>query len=804
MKVSHQWLQEYVDVSTITAEELADKMSRTGIEVDDVIKPGEGLSKIVVGETLKVVDHPDSDHLHVCLVNVGQEEPIQIVCGAPNIAAGQKVIVALHGARIAGNYKIKKGKIRGEVSNGMICSLDELGLPENVVPKKYADGIFVLPADATVGADAVEVLGLNDAVLDLDITPNRADALSMHGVAHEVAAIYGKKVTLPQVEASPTEGQVGDYISVSVEDKTDAPAYHIQIIKDVTINESPLWLQTKLMKAGMRPVNNIVDITNYILLEYGQPLHAFDYEKIGSKEIVVRRAKDGETIQTLDGSTRNLDTTDIVITNGKEPIALAGVMGGLDSEITAETTTVALEFAMFDALSIRKTGSKFNLRSESSARFEKGINQGTIEVAGNHAAQLIHELGGGTIVAGTASAATFVPENKQVTITLSKINRSLGTAISAEEVGQILAQLGFGYEVEEETFTISIPPRRWDIAIEADIVEEVARIYGYDRLPATLPETASVPGELTTRQKYVRLSRNYLEAAGLSQTLSYVLTTEEKAKAYTQETSEPIRLAWPMSEDRSTLRLNLLASLLENASYNVSRKNADLHLYEIGKVFLANDHDSLPIEREKVAGIVMGNHTQPDWQGKAEAVDFYAVKGILEGYFSKMGVEKQIRYEATAAVAWMHPGRTAEVFLKEQSIGYVGQVHPAVAKDYDLKESYAFELNFDALVDAEREEITQQPIPKYPGITRDIAVLVADQVTHEEILAVIEKHAGAYLVDVRLFDIYRGQGVSEGHKSMAYSLAFLNPQATLVEDDVSPSMQKVTEALIEELAATIR
>ncbi|MGP6139641.1 MULTISPECIES: phenylalanine--tRNA ligase subunit beta [unclassified Jeotgalibaca] len=804
MKVSYKWLQEYLDINDITADELAEKMSRTGVEVDGVIKPSEGLSKIVVGLTLEVVDHPDSDHLHICQVDVGADEPIQIVCGAPNIAAGQKVIVALHGARIAGNYKIKKGKIRGEVSNGMICSLDELGYPESVIPKKYADGIFVLPEDTEIGLDVTTVLNMDDQILDIDITPNRADALSMRGVAHEVAAIYNKKATFQVPQLPEQTGDINDYISVEVSDTKDAPAYHIQVIKDVKIAESPLWLQTKLMNAGIRPINNVVDITNYILIEYGQPLHAFDYDEIGSRQIKVRRANEGELFTTLDGVERTLDQSNIVITNGSEPIALAGVMGGLDSEITDKTVNVALEAALFDALSIRKTGTKFNLRSESSARFEKGINVATIQEAGHYAAQLMSELAGGTIVAGTASVDTIKSTDVTVAITLEKINRTLGTEIPLTEVEAIFEQLGFGHSVTGDLITVSVPPRRWDISIEADIIEEVARIYGYDRLPATLPVTAGTPGKLTNKQKVVRQSRNYLEAAGLTQNISYVLTTQDKAKAFTLETGEPIRLAWPMSEDRSTLRMNLLASLLENATYNVARKNSDIQFYEIGKIFLPNEADVLPIEAEQVAGILTGNVASKNWQQESVAVDFYHVKGILEAYFESMGVLKAIRFEANRDIDWMHPGRTANIILNNEVIGYVGQVYPGIASEYDLKDTYVFEFNLDAVLNVDKTMVSQQPIPKFPGISRDLAILVSETVTHEEIKAVIEAKAGKNLVNVQLFDIYQGKGIEEGMKSMAYSLAFLNPTATLVDEEVTSAVETVKLALSEELNATIR
>ncbi len=804
MKVSYKWLKEYLDLSDVTPDELAEKMSRTGIEVDDVIYPGKGLSKIVVGETLSVVDHPDSDHLHVCQVNIGAEEPIQIVCGAPNVAAGQKVIVALHGARITGNAKIKKGKMRGQESNGMICSLAELGYSESVVSKKYADGIFVLPAEAVPGTEVVDLLELDDAILDIDITPNRADALSMRGSAYEVAAIYNKALKFPEAPVSEKTGSVTEYIKVAVEDTNDAPAYHIQVIKDVKIAESPLWLQNKLMNGGIRPINNVVDITNYILLEYGQPLHAFDYDQIGSKEIIVRRAKENETMTTLDGVERTLDTDNIVITNGTAPIALAGVMGGLDSEITDETVTVALEAALFNPVLIRKTAGKFNLRSESSSRFEKGINVATIRTAGEHAAELIHELAGGTIVAGTASVDTVEVKDTEVVITLEKINRSLGTAISSGEVTAIFNQLGFASTFDGETFTVAVPPRRWDISIYADILEEVARIYGYDNLPETLPITPALPTALTPKQHTMRITRRFMEGAGLTQNISYVLTTAEKAREYAVEDKEGIRLAWPMSEDRSTLRMNLLSTLLDNAAYNVARKNTDIQFYEIGRVFFPSADSVLPIEAERLAGVMTGMAYQKDWQMAAEPVNFYHAKGVLDGYFETMGLSDQIRFEAAKDLKWMHPGRTAAVYLGDAYIGYVGQVHPATANAYDLKETYAFEIDFEAIIAAPKEVITQQPIPKFPGVTRDVALLVDETVTHQQIVKTIKENGGKFLKDVHLFDIYQGKGIEDGKKSVAYSMSFLNPEATLVDEDINKAFTKLVAALETECGAAIR
>ena len=805
MNVSYKWLSEYLNLDSITPEELAEKLSRTGIEVEDVTIPQEGLKKIVVGHALSVVDHPDSDHLHICQVDIGEEEPSQIVCGAPNIAAGQKIIVALPGSRITGNKKIKKSKMRGEVSNGMVCSLEELGYSDKVIPKKYADGIYVLPEDAVPGEEVFSYLAMDDAILDLSVTANRADALSMRGVAHEVAAVYDLEPSFKElVLTEDASDNVENYMSVSVEDTADAPIYTIRVIKDIKVKESPMWLQTKLMNAGIRPLNNIVDITNYILLEYGQPLHAFDYDQLNSKEILVRRAKQDEVLVTLDEEERTLSSNNIIITDGQKPIALAGVMGGLDSHITDDTATVALEAALFEPISIRKTAKELNLRSESSSRFEKGINLETLQQASEHAAALMAELGEGTVVSGVASVDTVEVKDSVVKTTLGKINRSLGTAITAEEIEQIFHQLGFGVTISDEEVTVVVPPRRWDINIEADLIEEVARIYGYDRLPSTLPTTESLPGGLTTKQRLVRHTRRFLEDAGLAQAISYVLTTPEKASRFMMRESDITQLEMPMSEERSTLRMNLISGLLDDVQYNLSHNNQNAALYETGRVFYKDPSQTLPIEEEHLAGVVTGSMSEKDWQGEGDKVDFYVLKGILGELLTTYGLVGEIEYQQDTNRSDMHPGRTATILLNGEEIGFIGQIHPVTAKELDINETYAFELNLDAIVQAEKEATVYRGIPKYPGMTRDVALLVDDTVTNQQIVDVILEKGGKYLKHVRLFDLYQGEHIAPGKKSMAYTLAYLNPEATLQEEEVTKAFEEVKEAIVTQLKAEIR
>ncbi|MDR2465350.1 MAG: phenylalanine--tRNA ligase subunit beta [Streptococcaceae bacterium] len=806
MNVSEKWIKSLVPIQA-SAQEIADKMSTTGIEVEGVIRLQDGLKKLVVGYVETCIPHPDSDHLSVCMVDVGEDAPIQIVCGAPNIKADKKVIVALVGARIAGNYKIKKGKIRGAESFGMICSLQEIGFDESVVPKEVAEGIYFMPEEAVVGDEVYPYLDMDDSILELSITPNRADALSMLGVAYELAAIYDQPFTPEKVRVDEEDSEsVQDYVNVTVVDANDCPTYKMRVIKNVTIQESPLWLQKRLMSAGMRPINNVVDVTNYVLMLYGQPLHAFDYGKLASKEILVRRAHENETMTTLDGQERILSSENIVITNGEKPVALAGVMGGQNTEVDAETTTVALEAALFDPTLTRLTSKKFHLRSESSMRFEKGINVATVGEAGDFAASLIAELSGGVVVSQTAIGSEQVARNVEISISLEHINRALGTSLNKEEVGEIFNRLAFPYTETADVFVVVIPPRRWDIHIEADIIEEVARIYGYDNLPSTLPSGTDAESGLNQNQKNLRKLHETAMAAGLSEIVSYALTTEAKAPLFTEGRQVITKLDWPMTEDRTSLRLSLLPGILDIIKYNIVRQKDNLAVYEIGKVFeQTGDYKTqLPKEVNKFAFALTGERLGKTWRSKAEKVDFYTAKGIAETILSTFVSLADIRFEKLEALKELHPGRSASILYKGESIGFVGQVHPKFAKENDLFETYVLELNLDGLWKEESSAVIFEEISKFPTVHRDIALLVDTTVDNQSLTGTILENGGRFLKDVKLFDVYLGENIQQGKKSLAYALTFSNIEATLTDEDVNAAMAKVQKKLIENYGVEIR
>ncbi|MCM3768348.1 phenylalanine--tRNA ligase subunit beta [Neobacillus niacini] len=803
MFVSYKWLQEYVDLTGVSAAELAEKITKSGIEVEGVEVLNEGIKGVVVGHVVVREQHPNADKLSRCQVDIGEGEPVQIICGAPNVAQGQKVAVAKVGAVLPGNFKIKKAKLRGEESNGMICSLQELGMEGKIVPKEYAEGIFVFPADAEVGTDALELLNRDDEVLELGLTPNRADCLSMLGVAYEVAAILGREVKLPDTALEPISEKAADYVEINVDAKEDSPLYVAKMIKNVKIGPSPLWMQTRLMSAGIRPHNNVVDITNYILLEYGQPLHAFDYDRLGSKEILVRRANDGEKFVTLDDVERTLSSDHLVITNGTEPVALAGVMGGANSEVTSDTTTVLLEAAYFNGAIVRKASKDHGLRSEASARFEKGVDPNRVRAAGERAAYLMAKYAGGEVLEGEAVADTLTVEPAVVSVTLEKINRVLGTDLTMKDVEEIFARLQFETSVEDDTITVTAPTRRGDIKIEEDLIEEVARLYGYDNIPKTLPIGSSTPGKLSEYQKKRRVVRAYLEGAGLYQAVTYSLTSEEKAAQFALEKRDTIHLAMPMSEDRSILRLSILPQLLEVLKYNNARQNDSLAVYETGNIFLANGKDALPEEREHLAAAITGLWHSHSWQGEKKPVDFFVLKGILEGMFAKLGLTERVTY-VQAQVDGMHPGRTAEILLDGEKIGFAGQLHPSVQKGLDLKDTYVFELSLKAVLGAETEALKYQAIPRYPSITRDIALVVNRETVSGTLWEIITNTGAPLLKEATVFDLYEGDKMEAGKKSLAFSLKYMDPERTLTDEEVTKVHNRVLAALEEQAGAVLR
>ncbi|RSJ13355.1 phenylalanine--tRNA ligase subunit beta [Streptococcus intermedius] len=801
MLVSYKWLKELVDVDVLS-EELAEKMSTTGIEVEGVSSPAEGLSNIVVGEVVSCEDVPET-HLHVCQVNVGEEALRQIVCGAPNVRAGIKVMVALPGARIADNYKIKKGKIRGLESLGMICSLGELGISDSIVPKEFSEGIQILPEEAVPGDLVFPYLDLDDEIIELSITPNRADALSMRGVAYEVAAIYDKPVHFQYFPLLETDRQASEQLSVTIETEK-APFYAVRMLENVTITPSPQWLQNLLMNEGIRPINNVVDVTNYMLLYFGQPMHAFDLDTFEDNQIVVREARAGEKLVTLDDEERDLETSDLVITVADKPVALAGIMGGSETEISPKSRRVVLEAAVFDGTSIRQTSGRLNLRSESSSRFEKGINLATVTEALDAAASMIADLTGANVQVGIVSAGQVDTSDVEVASTLADVNRVLGTELTYTDIEDVFRRLGFGLTGNAEKFTVSVPPRRWDIHIEADLYEEIARIYGYDRLPAKLPKDDGTAGELTETQKLRRKVRTVAEGAGLTEVISYALTTPEKAMQFSMKPSNLTELMWPMTVERSVLRQNMVAGILDTVAYNIARKNKDLALYEIGKVFeqAGNPKAELPTEINSFAFALTGLVAEKDFQTSAVPVDFFYAKGVLEVLFDRLGLK--VEYTVTQALASMHPGRTAAILLDGQVIGFVGQVHPVTAKDYNIPETYVAEINLTAIEKAIQPAKPFVEVTKFPAVTRDIALLLKAEISHKEVVAAIEAARVKRLTDIKLFDVFSGEKLGLGMKSMAYTLTFQNPEDTLEDEEVARYMEKIQKSLEETIGAEVR
>ncbi|AVK99774.1 phenylalanine--tRNA ligase subunit beta [Pediococcus inopinatus] len=807
MKVSYKWLKEYFDLD-VEPKVLAEKIERTAVEVDQVTRAEDGLKKIIVGYTLDVKPHPDSDHLNICQVDVGEDEPIQIVCGAPNVAKGQYVIVALHGARIKDNVKIKRSKMRGEQSNGMICALQEIGFDEKVVPKAYVNGIYVFPEDSGVkpGEPVYSYLGMDDDVIDTSVTPNRGDLFSMDGNAYEIGAIYNKKLTLNhrQLETVDETDTIDDLLKIKIDAPDDVLAYQMGIVKNITIAPSPFWLQVRLMTAGVRPINNVVDITNYIMLKYGQPLHAFDYDKLTTKEIHVGYSPDQTKFVTLDGEERKLRAADLMIKDGEKNIAMAGVMGGLDTEIDDNTKTVVIESAIFDSIKVRKTARYHVLHSEASMRFERGINPATVTDALHEALELSAEFGNGKAVKQQISAVDPKPQDVEVTLDLTRVNHVLGTQLSVDDVTEILKRLQFTVQVTDETFVVTVPARRWDIHIPADILEEIARIYGYDNLPSTLPTGSTTIGRLTTSQQVIRGVRSVLQGSGLNQAMSYGLTTAEKAKQFMMQESEETKLDFPMSLDHAVLRMNLISGLLDDVAYNVARKEANVALYEQGRVFYRTADVDRPTEVEHLAGAITGSLETKNWYGKEAPVDFYQLKGIVTLLLHDLNFEKSVSYVASKEHPEMHPGRTADIYLGDQVIGFIGRVHPQIAKQFKIPETYVFELNLQMLLDAPKKIQHYDPISKYPAITRDVALLINQKISNTEIVAALQSASNRHLEKIQLFDVYAGKHIPLGKKSVAYTLTYRDKHNTLTEDEVNKEFEQAIEALKTSFEVEIR
>lgn len=800
MLISNEWLKEYVTIDD-SVSNLAERITRTGIEVDDLIDYTKDIKNLVVGFVKSKEKHPDADKLNVCQVDIGEDEPVQIVCGAPNVDAGQYVIVAKVGGRLPGGIKIKRAKLRGERSEGMICSLQEIGISSNYIPKSFESGIYVFSESQVPGTDALQALYLDDQVMEFDLTPNRADALSMIGTAYEVAALYNTKMTKPETTSNELELSANDELTVTIENEDKVPYYSARVVHDVTIEPSPIWMQARLIKAGIRPINNVVDISNYVLLEYGQPLHMFDQDAIGSQQIVVRQANEGEKMTTLDDTERELLTSDIVITNGQTPIALAGVMGGDFSEVKEHTSNIVIEGAIFDSVSIRHTSRRLNLRSESSSRFEKGIATEFVDEAVDRACYLLQTYANGKVLKDRVSSGELGAFITPIDITADKINRTIGFDLSQNDIVTIFNQLGFDTEINDDVITVQVPSRRKDITIKEDLIEEVARIYGYDDIPSTLPVFEKVTsGQLTDRQYKTRMVKEVLEGAGLDQAITYSLVSKEDATAFAMQQRQTIDLLMPMSEAHASLRQSLLPHLIEAASYNVARKNKDVKLFEIGNVFFANGEGELPDQVEYLSGILTGDYVVNQWQGKKETVDFYLAKGVVDRVAEKLNLEFSYR---RADIDGLHPGRTAEILLENKVVGFIGELHPTLAADNDLKRTYVFELNFDALMAVSVGYINYQPIPRFPGMSRDIALEVNQNIPAADLLSTIHAHGGNILKDTLVFDVYQGEHLEKGKKSIAIRLNYLDTEETLTDERVSKVQAGIEAALIKQ-GAVIR
>ena len=796
MLLSYNWLKELINIED-NAYNLAEKITRSGLEVEEVLDLSKNLSNIVVGYVKEKQKHPNAEKLSICTVDVGEEE-LQIVCGAPNVEKGQYVIVAKIGAKL-NKIKIKKAKLRSIESQGMLCSLEELGINSSQVPKEYQNGIFVFNKKQELGADVVKLLGLDDKIIDIAITPNRADALSMRGIFYEVCAIYDKKDKFKEI----FEEKEYEKTDLKINSESDScKIYFGQVIKNVTIEPSPLWVQMKLIKSGVRPINNVVDITNYVMLEYGQPMHAFDKDKLGDK-ILIREACDGEKIITLDGIERELKNNELVITDTQTPVAIAGVMGGENTEVTNNTKNIVFESAYFSADSIRKTSSQHNLRSESSQRFEKGVDPNLQKKALNRAVELLKEICPNIIVEEEVFIGTHIKEEK-IEVTSNYLNNYIGINITTEEIKKILLSLNFKVEEDDDKLIVEVPTRRSDIKIKQDLAEEVARLYGYDNIVSTLPKfSKSTKGGLTYKQKLIKNLRNLYINLGFYDTINYSLLSEKEATQFTTNRHNTVKLLLPMSNRHSHLRQSLIPGLLKSLQYNYARKNENLKLLEIGKVFFAKNNENIqPDEKMYISAVLTGKEKETKWLKEEQSIDFFTAKGYLELIFKKLDILKDISYKKIN-MDLLHPGRSAKIFYKDIEIGIIGEIHPTYERELGIEKTYIFEIDLDLILENVKNKFIYKEVSKYPTVTRDIAMLISKDDTYQNIKDIIKNINSNLIKEVSLFDVYEGKGLPDNKKSIAITVSYNNSEKTLTEEEILKIHDKVLNSLIE-YGVTIR
>ena len=783
-----EWVKDYIDISDQDLNELARKITESGINIEKVIS--NHIDNLTIGEVLECENHPDSDHLHVCLVDIGSKTT-QIVCGAPNVRKGLKVIVALPGAVLPGDFEIKVSKIRGVESNGMICALYELGLEEKT-DEAYARGIEELNSDAKVGSDPLVYLGLGETLYELDIHKHRNNDCYYHiGFAYEIGAILNRKVTLPENKYSEINESALDLVKLSVETEK-CPYYTAKIVKNVKVGESPDFIKKRLNSLGMRSINNVVDISNYVMLEYGQPLHFFDRKKLGNN-ILVRDAKDDEEIVTLDDETRKLSHNDIVITDGVKPVAIAGVMGGKNTEVDDDTTEIVIEAAIFDPVSIRYTARNHDLRSEASIRFGKGLTYQYTDMAMDRACYLLEKYAGATILSDKVIYDKVDKTDQVVKFYPEDVNKILGITISEDDMKVELGRLDFKYELKDGMFTVTIPKRRLDIDPNVnDIAEEIGRLYGYQNLVSTLPVLPTKRGEYKGDVKYRKIVSKRLRSLGLNEAKTYTLTSPDMAKLFNYEGKEQVVLPNPMSIDKSVVRTSLIPSLLNVYDYNKKRKVKDILLYEIAKTYDKNYN-----EESKICGLLSGTYMSNGW-GLNNKVDFYITKGIVENLLDYMGFKNRYSFEVSTC-SDLHPGISADILLDRKKIGVIGRVHPKILKD----EVYVFELSLQALMTAVKPIKYKEP-PKYPAIEKDVAFIVDKSITVDTITNEIRRAGGRLLNEINVFDVYTGENIDENKKSIAFSLKFLDLTRTLTDEEVMEVFNNIINSVTTKLNCEIR
>ena len=796
MNTSLSWIKTYVPDLDVTAQEYTDAMTLTGTKVEGFTELDADLDKIVIGQIDKIEKHPDADKLIICQVNIGTES-VQIVTGAPNVKEGDKVPVVLDGGRVAGGHdgkmtpggiKIKKGKLRGVESFGMMCSIEELGSTREMYPEAPEYGIYIFPEDAVVGESAVKALGLDDVVFEYEITSNRVDCYGVLGIAREAAATFQKKFCPPVVEVKENDEKASDYVKVTVEDPELCPRYCARVVKNVKIGPSPKWMQRCLASNGIRPINNLVDITNYVMEEFGQPMHAYDLDTIANQEIVVRRAGKDEKFVTLDGQERIMDENVLMICDGEKAVGIAGIMGGENSMITDDVKTVLFEAACFDGTSIRLSSKRIGLRTDASGKFEKGLDPNNAQAAIDRACQLMEELGAGEVVGGMVDVCSETREPSRVKFEPEKINKLLGTSLTKEEMIDYLGRVELAYD--EKTDEIVAPTFRQDIHCNADVAEEVARFYGYDKIPMTLPTGEATTGKLPFKLRIQEVARDIAEYCGFSEGMSYSF---ESPKVFDKlcipedsDLRKVITISNPLGEDYSIMRTSTLNGMLASLSTNYNRRNKDVRLYELGNIYLPK---SLPVTElpDERTMFTLGMY------GKG---DFFDMKGVCEEFFEKIGMKKKVTYDPNSGKPFLHPGRQANMIYEGKVVGYLGEVHPAVADNYSIGEkAYIAVLDILDVLEFAGFNHKYTGIAKYPAVTRDLSLVVPHAVLAGQVEEIFDQRGGNILESYQLFDIYEGAQIEKGFKSMAYSLVFRAHDKTLGENEISAAMKKIMNGL---------